>query len=49
MKNFKLFVAAMALLNPMGGAYAATVDDGTYYLYDAADNLFFSRGGSLGH
>lgn len=48
MKNFKLFVAAMALLNPMGGAYAATVDDGTYYLYDAADNLFFSRGGSWG-
>ena len=31
-----------------GGAYAATVDDGTYYLYDAADNLFFSRGGSWG-
>ena len=48
MKNFKLFVAAMALLNPMGGAYAATVEDGTYYLYDAADNLFFSRGGSWG-
>ena len=48
MKNFKLFVAAMALLSPMGGAYAATVDDGTYYLYDAADNLFFSRGGSWG-
>lgn len=48
MKNFKLFVAAMALLSPMGGAYAATVEDGTYYLYDAADNLFFSRGGSWG-
>ena len=48
MKNFRLFVAAMALLNPMGGAYAATVEDGTYYLYDAADNLFFSRGGSWG-
>lgn len=48
MKNFRLFVAAMALLSPMGGAYAATVDDGTYYLYDAADNLFFSRGGSWG-
>ena len=31
-----------------GGAYAATVEDGTYYLYDAADNLFFSRGGSWG-
>ena len=48
MKNFKLFVAAMALLSPMGGAYAATVQDGTYYLYDAADNMFFSRGGSWG-
>ena len=48
MKNFKLFVAAMALLSPMGGAYAATVEDGTYYLYDAAHNLFFSRGGSWG-
>ena len=48
MKNFKLFVAAMALLSPMGGAYAATVDEGTYYLYDAADSLFFSRGGSWG-
>ena len=31
-----------------GGAYAATVDNGTYYLSDAADNLFFSRGGSWG-
>ena len=49
MKNFKLFVAAMALLSPMGGgAYAATVEDGTYYLYAAAHNLFFSRGGSWG-